>query len=364
MSSLVPEMDSVSAAELPTTDRTVYTHRLAAAVLGEMQRRGILPTPRNYDLWFTYRSGTAPELTLRLAGLLEQDEALTPAMLEALHAELVVGSEVDLDAVSGGCDAIQDAAKTIVDLVSNNGAAIRGYGDTLAHWVQHIGNEPTIGGLAQAIAILTAETTRASERNRVLEQQLAASAARISKLRQSLAEVKQEATTDALTGIANRKAFEAKLRRAMTQMRSEPVTNSILLIDIDHFKAFNDTFGHRTGDLVLRLVARVLADNVKGRDCAARYGGEEFAILLAGAELRAAAIVARQIGDALSSKRLVNKGTTQGLGHVTVSIGVAQHRPGESAAGLVERADAALYEAKRAGRNRVCVAPPEMAHAD
>ena len=94
---------------------------------------------------------------------------------------------------------------------------------------------------------------------------------------------------------------------------------------------------------------------MRKRDTVARYGGEEFAILLTDADLRAAEMVARQINSALTSKRLATKGPSAGLGHVTISVGVAQARPGEAATVLVERADAALYEAKRTGRNRVCV---------
>jgi diguanylate cyclase len=328
-----------------------------------MERRGVIPTPRAYDLWFAYRSGANPELTQRLADLLEQGEVLAPAVLDALHAEFLAGAEVDVEAIATGSDEIERAAQTLVEQVAGGQAAIKGYGDALTHWARRLGgDDQTVGGLVQAVAALTTETTRAAERNRVLEQQLTASAARIAKLRQNLAQVKQAATTDALTGIANRKAFDARLKRALAQARSEPpgtaasTALSLLLLDIDHFKAFNDTHGHRVGDLVLRLVARVLADNVKGRDTAARYGGEEFAILLAGADLRAAATVAQQICEALSGKRLVNKGSGQGLGHITVSVGVAQYRLGESATALVERADAALYEAKRTGRNRVCMA--------
>ena len=109
------------------------------------------------------------------------------------------------------------------------------------------------------------------------------------------------------------------------------------------------------GDLVLRLVGRVIADYVKGRDTAARYGGEEFAVLLSGADLRPAAIVAGQIRTVLDGKRLTVKGMQGDEGRVTISAGVAQLRAGDSAASLIERADAALYEAKRLGRNRVCI---------
>lgn len=341
--------------EPPAADRAARVRELAAAAWAILQRHGILPAPRNFDLVFTYCSGGNPELTRRLDAILERGEALSPLALDAVHRECIVADEVDLDAVSTGSDAIQETAQALVEQVAGNQAAIKSYGDTLAHWAGRLGDEPTIGGLVGAIATLTAETTRAAERNRVLEQQLSASATRIARLRHSLAEVKQRATTDALTGIANRRTFEATLKRAMVQARSGLGALSVLLIDIDHFKRFNDTYGHKTGDLVLRLVARVLADNVKGRDCAARYGGEEFAVLLAGADLRAAAIVARQICEAICGKHLVNKGSGQGLGHITISAGVAQYQPGESAASLVERADIALYEAKHTGRNKVCV---------
>ena len=134
-----------------------------------------------------------------------------------------------------------------------------------------------------------------------------------------------------------------------------------MLIDADHFKHVNDTYGHKVGDLVLRLIGRVLASNVKGRDTAARYGGEEFAVLLTGADLHAGAIVAEQMRAALDGRRLVNKGSGQQVQGVTVSVGIAQFRPGETSATLVERADAALYRAKRGGRNRVCAdSAPEL----
>jgi diguanylate cyclase len=346
-----------------SADREAKIRRLAASAWSAIEQHHVLPTPRNFDLFFTFFSATNPELNERLDLLLRSGQALTDPVLDTLHGECIATPEIDLDALSAGSQAIQDAAQTLVEQVAGSQAAIQRYGEALAHWSAHLGDEPTLAGLVKAIALLTEETRRASERNRVLEQQLTASTARIAKLRQNLAEVKQEATTDPLTGIANRKAFEARLRRAIAQARSEQGALSVLLLDIDHFKQFNDEHGHRAGDLVLRLLGRVLSDNVKGRDCAARYGGEEFAVLLAGANLQAGAIVARQICEALGSKHLVYKRSGRDLGRVTVSVGVAQLNGDESAVSLVERADLALYEAKRTGRNRVCVqaAPDEAA---
>ncbi len=305
------------------------SRRLGAVVWAEMERHGIAPTPRAYELWFTCRSGVNAQLTLRLTGLLERSETLTPAVLDTLHSEFLAHADISVAALDQGAGEIQRAAQNLAEQVAGSQAAITGYGNTLAHWAQHLGDEPSMGGLIGAVSALTAETTRASERNRELEQQLSASAARIFRLWQSLAEVKQETTTDALTGIANRRAFQASLKRVLAQSRTEPSSaTSVLLLDIDHFKHFNDSSGHSTGDLILRLVARLLTDNSKGRDTVACYGGEEFAILLSGADLKAAATVARQICQALSSKRLVMKGSQQAIGHITISIGVAQHRAG------------------------------------
>ena len=139
----------------------------------------------------------------------------------------------------------------------------------------------------------------------------------------------------------------------------------LLLADIDHFKLFNDTHGHQTGDQVLRLVGQTLKTNVKGRDCAARYGGEEFAILLPKTSLKAAVTVAQQFRVAVKTKELVKKSTKESLGHVTLSTGVACYRQGESAGEFIDRADALLYAAKEAGRDNVQAEPdPRVVEAE
>lgn len=336
-------------------DRALRDRALGAAAWTEMQRLGIVPTPRAYDLWFTHLGGASAALTERVVAMLAQGGGLPPAALDALHSEFVAPAEPDVDGLSEGADELQAEAKAMTAAVAAGQVAMTGYGEILSHWATQLNQQTSMAELVGAVGSLTVETVRAVERSRALEQQLTVSTARIGRLRRTLADAKQEATTDLLTGIANRKAFDSRLRRAVQAAKAEPgAVTSILLLDIDHFKRFNDTFGHRTGDLVLRLVGRLLADNVKGRDTVARYGGEEFAILLAGADRDAAAVVAQQICTALSGKRLINKPTQNPVGQVTISIGVAQHRAGEAMGALIERADRALYLAKDLGRNRVC----------
>jgi diguanylate cyclase len=134
------------------------------------------------------------------------------------------------------------------------------------------------------------------------------------------------------------------------------------MTDIDHFKNFNDTWGHLTGDQVLRLVAMSLKQNVKGQDVAARYGGEEFAVILPNTVLRAALTVGDHIRRAVMSKELMKRSTGQNLGRVTISLGCATAHKGDTAQSLIARADACLYAAKRNGRNRViCETDPEFA---
>jgi diguanylate cyclase len=134
-------------------------------------------------------------------------------------------------------------------------------------------------------------------------------------------------------------------------LSGEPL--SLFMCDIDLFKLFNDTWGHQTGDHVLRLVANCISENTKGRDTAARYGGEEFAVIVRRADVAAAVKLAEQIRASVQSKKLVKKSTGDVLGSITISIGVAELSGDESSATLIQRADVCLYRAKHAGRNCV-----------
>lgn len=189
--------------------------------------------------------------------------------------------------------------------------------------------------------------------NKQLEERLNASKQEINALQESLEAVRTESLTDPLTLLANRKFFDITLEKVTKETISKNEPLSLMLTDIDHFKTFNDTFGHLTGDQLLRLVATSVKQNVKGQDTAARYGGEEFAIVLPNTVLRAATIVADHIRRAEMTKELMKRSTGEHLGRITISIGVAALRKGDTGQSLIERADACLYAAKRHRRNRV-----------
>jgi len=171
-------------------------------------------------------------------------------------------------------------------------------------------------------------------------------------LRRDLVNTRKEAMTDALTGIANRKYFDAKLRETAAATMETGEALSLLLVDIDHFKSFNDRYGHQAGDQVLAIVAHSLTNAIKGQDTVARYGGEEFGIILPHTELHGATALAEHICTAMAARHIRRKSTAQDFGSVTLSIGVAEYRLGEPLSVLIDRADAALYRAKGDGRNR------------
>lgn len=164
------------------------------------------------------------------------------------------------------------------------------------------------------------------------------------------------AVTDALTGLYNRRYLESHFERISERLKEEGKPISLLMLDVDHFKAVNDTHGHDVGDLVLQAIARRLVSNLRGFDTAIRFGGEEFVVLLPDAPLTAAVSTAERLCKAVSASLVPVPGLAEGL-QITASLGTATIQAGdESLDMLVKRADEALYQAKEAGRNRVITA--------
>jgi len=198
---------------------------------------------------------------------------------------------------------------------------------------------------------LTGALSNAMTRATTLQAHFNASLQELDKIRNHLAAAEQRSKTDALTGLANRHALDEFLRNAQIVAMESGRPLSIFLLDIDHFKMFNDKFGHQFGDEVLRLISRILREGVRNHDLAARYGGEELAGVLPGADLHVCSAVAERIRQAIAKRHVTRRTNGEILSSVTVSVGVAQFAPGETLAGLFERCDRALYAAKHGGRN-------------
>ena len=214
----------------------------------------------------------------------------------------------------------------------------------------------------KVVDTLVKTTYEMRDTTRALEQRLTLSKTEISNLQQSLEAIRAESLTDPLTGLGNRKYFDRSIDTAIETALATGEPLSLLMFDIDYFKSFNDSYGHLTGDQVLRLVGMSLKQSIKGQDITARYGGEEFAVVLPSTALRQALTVADHIRRAVMSKELKKKSTGEILGRVTISVGGSMLKPDDDADSLIERADGCLYAAKRNGRNRViCEVDPEYA---
>lgn len=317
-----------------------------------LERNGIPPYPIFYELFFTYAAGAISELQARVDAILYEGGMISTEDASGLCNEFLSHSEVRtrLQTMS------QAVTRNISDVNEAIDIAIAGasaYSGTLAKAGSDLRRGVDGAALKALSDRLLEETARMQEVNHQLEARLEDSREYMAALQRDLDNFRREALRDPLTGIANRKCFDEKLLEAIADADATGNALSLIIFDIDRFKAFNDTYGHLTGDQVLRLVAQVLKANVRGGDLPARFGGEEFVAVLPHTALEGATAVAENIRRAIQSKELLKRSTQEKLGRITLSAGVAQYRPGDSAASLIGRADHALYLAKEAGRNRV-----------
>lgn len=203
------------------------------------------------------------------------------------------------------------------------------------------------------VKFLIAENEKMQRDADDLKNNLETSRTQIEKLRWNLAEAQELGLRDPLTALSNRRCFDLNIAKAITEAHAQKSAMCLVMGDIDHFKAINDTFGHQIGDEILKMFAKLLSSNVKGRDTVARFGGEEFAIILPETGLDDAALLTENIRSQLAEKELAINTSGQPIGKITASFGVAQLGDRDDPESLVQRADARLYEAKCAGRNRV-----------
>jgi diguanylate cyclase len=337
------------------------TMAFADIALGQMKALQQVATPRNYEIWYAYASGCHPPLNQQINETLKAKGNISETDLTQIYESYLSPSRLTerIDQVGSQVKGEIDQVMAMIDAAVGSATS---YTESLAGATAQLDRSKDRDGL-RAIVENLVQTTRVMEAsNRLLEERLTASKLEINELQENLEAVRTESLTDPLTQLANRKFFDVSLEKAVAEafLRNEAL--SLILTDIDHFKAFNDSFGHLTGDQVLRLVATTVKHNVKGKDTAARYGGEEFAVVLPNTALRAAVTVAEHIRRAVMAKEMMKRSTGEHLGRITISIGVAALRKGDNGPSLIERADTCLYAAKRHGRNRVtCETDTEVA---
>lgn len=326
-----------------------------------LKRATIPPYPQFYELLYTYATGVNPTLNSRINEIFRENDP-TVDLAERLYNEFLKAKDAN-ERISSVSERMSRRIDAVHQAIDSAIVTAHTYSSTLNEASGQLSQAPGEDALRLIAGRLLSETRRMQEANQQLEKKLQASRDDIQELQRDLDDVRREALLDPLTKIFNRKHFDEGLQRAFTEARDNRAPLSLVLLDIDNFKRFNDTWGHQTGDQVLRLVAMTLRSNLKGKDIAARYGGEEFAAVLPETDLKGAMILADNIRKAVHSKELLKRSTNEKLGRITASFGVASLHEDDTPSSLIERADRCLYAAKHAGRNKV-VSEVDLKDAD
>jgi len=331
-------------------EEVVKSGAIAESAIATMKRHEIPATPANYAIWYEYHAGLSPNLQRTIDVLISNKASFDEGILQDLYstffssakeAQVVRETSVlalqTLEEIVGVADSARNDAHQF-------GAALMGLAS------KDMGGY--LGNLKSLIENLVIESKKMAGRSEVVRLRMRESAGKIEALERNLQDAIRDSSLDGLTGVLNRRSFDTIIRKTAGDAMNSGDDLALLMIDIDHFKRVNDTWGHQTGDMVLRHLAKTLQQAVRGGDHVARYGGEEFAVILPRTDGPAAVTVAENIRLALAREPLLLE-VTPPMTPITVSIGAACYEPGDPLAEWVGRTDAALYTAKREGRDRV-----------
>jgi len=324
--------------------------RLALPLMG---KQAAALHPLSYAIWYEYVANMNRPLREHIDALTRDGQVLDEAAVTQLFHDYVA----DIDAatarrVSQGFEKVMaDVSSSTAQAASEAGQ----FGAALERWSADVAaGKPAALGTDNLNALL-ARSGDLQQIVNALHSRLTESQREIEQLSQEVERAREEALLDGLTGLANRRSFDQALTECLAAASDQPGP-SLLMADIDLFKHVNDTYGHLFGDKVIRAIATILRENVKGKDLVARYGGEEFVVILPATPLAGAQHLAETLRQGVATSRIKRIGSEEVVDNVTISLGVACRLPGETGDELIARADAALYQSKQQGRNRVTVA--------
>ncbi len=326
---------------------------VARKVLLTMSRRQIPLTPENYQVWFAYVTGSRPGLTREIDERVAAGTRFDDKTNQGIY-ERHFGGDRERKLIQEVSQATFQILKEALEGVIATGSVTQEYSQRLNGFASRLEQgdlDPDT--LKKMIGAVILDTRKVEESSTELTRQLEKARQEGNELRRKLEEAEREATRDVLTGLYNRKYLDKALHALYDHYRQEGAPFSVIMMDIDHFKKINDQFGHKVGDSVLEYVGQTITGSVKGRDVPARYGGEEFMVLLPATNLKDACKLAESIRQQISSKALKIAKTQTTIGIVEVSSGVSEVREDDTVDTVADRADKALYLAKRSGRNRV-----------
>jgi len=324
----------------------------ASKAIEKMRDIGVPANPNNFTIWFHYFSGTYPDLKRTLDILLGNKQKFTETRNSEIFQKFFTLDQENAT-LHDATTRVESELGRIVGTLGKADEEFTGLRSELVKAESQLSETTEVKDVRAITSSLQAHIKTVINHNDGLEETLKASSKEINLLKEDLERMRREAMTDGLTGIANRKLFDLELRKAAMNAMANGEDLALLMVDVDHFKRFNEHYGHQVGDQVLKLVAVTISECIKGQDTAARYGGEEFSVILPRTNLENAVRLAEHICKRISAKNVVNRATGERLGKVTMSAGAALFEYGEPVGQLLVRSDRALLEAKSQGRNRV-----------
>lgn len=335
---------------MPYSDDYMEVSSIAQSVVSLLASREIAATPSNYSLFFRYMQGTEQDLIASIDTYMQSGIAFDEVILNELKDEFPdpeITKEVEKKQSS--------VSKVISEMflkISDFSGESNKLSESIKKNASQLSESSSVEDITSVVSSILEDAEQFEEYNTNFQSEIDEITKELSDLKKEYAEMKTVSLTDELTQIANRRALDEKLKESLELYQNNKLpTLSLCMVDIDHFKQFNDSFGHLTGDKVLKYVAQRLKQMVTENDFVSRFGGEEFLLLLPDRQLSEAARLATEINHYFNSTNLT--GSKQNLGKITVSIGVAEYRNSESSEEFIERADRALYAAKEDGRNQV-----------
>ncbi len=326
---------------------------LAMTAIKKMEAYSIPPNPDNYSVWYSYALGKNLNLKMEIDKIISQKIPFNAVTCASLYRRFFI-NERNQKVIDETAITAQKMLKDVLTAVNEFSGETKNYNDDLGQYIDKVSKDYGDSDVKDIIKDLVGATMELKQSGEQMSKRLEESKMEIDNLRKNLQQVTSEAERDGLTGLFNRRTFERMLEEYMNASQEKNDDLCIVMLDVDHFKKFNDTYGHLLGDEVLKIVARTLTDLLKGRDVVARFGGEEFIVALPSTPIDGAVKVADAIRQSIAGKELKRKDTGQNFGQITVSLGVSSYRHNaDDIPNLVKRADEALYQSKKLGRNRV-----------
>jgi diguanylate cyclase len=333
------------------TESKEQSAEILRAVLGTMGHHDAPFNPITFTLWYEHIAGTNQSLTQALEQALVTEPRLSNDTVKRLFSRHVAGVDhAEMERISGDFQRVMGG---MAESAAKTGDSAGEYRDQLQGLSQALEAGDTTGATPYIKDVMLG-TSKMELSAQALQTQVNASRNEIMRLQSELSRVRNEALLDPLTRILNRRGFDQELAAMMQSQPGPQGAHCLVMIDIDHFKKVNDTHGHVTGDRVIQALGEVLKQTVTDpAHAVARYGGEEFAVLMPNCQLDDCARMAETIRTRVKSMKVRNKKTQEVMLTVTVSLGLTCQADGDDAATLIARADAALYQSKQGGRDRV-----------